>query len=395
MDIVYIAAGSWESILQRTQALAIELSQRHRVLYVNSVLHSVPGMVRRALRHEGPARCGLRAVRENLSVLDLVPGVPGSCNSDVLNRMNLRWQGWQLRRWVKKLGLRDYILWIATPWAARLADHLDPLLLCYDCMDNVPAFYRDHRRELVRSLEVPLLRRSDLVLVTAEPLRAGCRAFNSAVHLVRNGVWNADYRNAVPAAELESLPHPVFGFVGYLGNWIDQEAIAALAQRFPRGSLVLVGPVHTNVARLERLPNVHFTGRVPHNRLPSYIQAFDVGLIPFVLDDLAAAVDPVKFYEYCAAGKPVVATALPELARHGELCYLANATGEFILRVEEALAELADPDFSTALAERRRRLAAGNSWTERAARIDELLRHCSGKSPAVLPAGAREEAVSA
>lgn len=395
MDIVYIAAGSWESILQRTQALAIELAQQHRVLYVNSVLHSVPGMIRRALRHEGRGRVGLRAVRENLYVLDLVPGVPGSCHSDAVNRMNLEWQGWQLRRWAKKLGLSDYVLWIATPWAARLADHLDPLLLCYDCMDNVPAFYRDHRRELVRSLEVPLVRRSDLVLVTAEELRAGCRPFNSAVHLVRNGVWNADYRDATPAAELESLPHPMFGYVGYLGDWLDQDAVAALAQRFPHGSVVLVGPVHTSVARLERLPNVHFTGRVPHHRLPGYIQAFDVGLIPFVLDDLAAAVDPVKFYEYCAAGKPVVATALPELVRHGELCYLASATGEFNRRVEEALAELADPDFSAALAERRRRLAAGNSWAERAARIDELLRQLCGKRAAVLPIGAREEAVSA
>lgn len=393
MDIVYIAAGPWESILQRTQALAIELAHRHRVLYVNSVLHSVPGMVRRALKREGRARTGVRAVRENLFVLDLVPGVPGSCSSDAVNRASLAWQGWQLRRWVKKLGFRNYVLWIATPWAARIAGHLQPLLLCYDCMDNVPAFYRDHRREFVHSLEVSLVRRSDLVFVSAEELRASCRPFNSAVHLVRNGVWNAEYRDAMPASALGSLPHPMFGFVGYLGDWVDQEAIAALAGRFPQGSVVLVGPVHTNAVRLERLPNVHFTGRVPHHLLPGYIQAFDLGLIPFVLDDLAAAVDPVKFYEYCAAGKPVVASALPELARHGELCYLANTTGEFVTRAEEALAELADADFRETLAERRRRLAAENSWAERAARIDELLGQRCGKKATLLPDKAPTEEV--
>jgi glycosyltransferase involved in cell wall biosynthesis len=389
MDIVYIAAGTWEAILQRTQAIAIELAREDRVLYVNSTLHSVLGTARRILTGKSPARPGIREVQKNLMVLDLPPGpLPGGCNVHALNRGELWCASLRLRRWVEKLGFRDYILWIATPWAAHLAGYLDPMLVCYDCMDNVPAFFPPGRqRALVRDLEQWLIAHADVVFASAKELYDACRTLNPEVHIVGNGVWTAEYAHAQPAPALECLPRPVLGYIGWIGSWVDQAVIALLAERFTTGSLVVVGPVHADISQLRGYPNVHFVGRKPHAEIPAYIQGFDVCLIPFVIDELATAVDPVKFYEYCAAGKPVVASALPELERYRDLCYLAESPTAFVSRVEEALAETKDSKLSKSLPQRRRALASEKSWGAHAARIREVLaHHCNRKDPAVASA---------
>jgi Glycosyl transferases group 1 len=373
MDIVYIAAGTWESILQRTQALAIELSRDNRVLYVNSVLHSVPGAVKRTLRRDDSSALGVRQVRENLFVLDLVPGLPGACHSDGINLVNVRWASFQLKHWLTKLKFRDYVLWIATPWAARLADYLDSSLLCYDCMDNIPAFFQSNRRLLIRKLEQSLIRRSDVVFASSDELYDSCRELNPRVYLVRNAVWPAAYEAVQPAAELRELPRPILGYVGYFGPWIDQPVLALLAERFSQSSIVIVGPVHSDVQRLARYKNIHFIGQKAHSDIPKYIQAFDVGLIPFVIDELATAVNPVKFYEYCAAGKPIVSSALPEMFRYSDICYLAASSSEFVRQAEQALAEVADDVRHRALVCRRRGVAQENSWEVRASCIREVL----------------------
>jgi hypothetical protein len=375
MDILYIAASPWDSMLQRSQAIAIELAREARVLYVNSTLLSVLGAVRRIVRGESPARPGIHEVQKNLMVLDLAPGpLPGGCHVHAFNRGELWWASLQLRRWVEKLRFRDYILWFATPWAAHLADHLDPLLVCYDCVDNMPAFFPPGRqRALVRDLEQWLIARADVVFATSDQLRTVCLALNPDVHLVRNGVWSARYAHAEPAPDVATFPCPVLGYVGSVGYWIDQEVIARLAERFSSGSVVIVGPVDVDVSRLRPYRNVHFLGRKPHREMPAYIQAFDVGLIPFADGELTAAVDPVKFYEYCAAGKPIVVSGLPELERYRGLCYLAESPAAFVSRVEEALTETTDRKLSEALAQRRRALARENSWETRGARICGIL----------------------
>ena len=49
--------------------------------------------------------------------------------------------------------------------------------------------------------------------------------------------------------------------------------------------------------------------------LPAYLAAMDVGLIPFKQDHVTYHADPIKAYEYLAAGLPVVATDMPALRR--------------------------------------------------------------------------------
>jgi glycosyltransferase involved in cell wall biosynthesis len=137
---------------------------------------------------------------------------------------------------------------------------------------------------------------------------------------------------------------------------------------------VLVGPVQGDLSAIRR-PNVHILGRRPYGDLPAYVQAFDVGLIPYVLDEHTVAVDPLKLLEYLAAGVPVVSTDLPEVRKYSDAILIGAQHASFVAATARALS---DP-FDTA--DSRREVARRHGWERRA----EVLRRILGS---ILPRSA-------
>jgi hypothetical protein len=104
--------------------------------------------------------------------------------------------------------------------------------------------------------------------------------------------------------------------------------------------------------------------------VPSIIASFDVCIIPFKLNSLTVATNPVKIYEFLAVGRPVVATKLPELAGMDSLDVLcASTTSEFIHCVEHSL-NISDQVDRVRL---RREWAKENDWSKRVEAIIEVI----------------------
>jgi glycosyltransferase involved in cell wall biosynthesis len=253
-----------------------------------------------------------------------------------------------------------------SPAILPLADALPAARLVYDCLDDFAAFHPDAGR--IEEAEARLAARADVVFATAEALETRMRRLNARTVRLPNG---ADGDHFAPAAaavlpappDVARIPGPVLGYVGEMARWFDAELVQALARHDPSWQIVLIGPVHGDgIAPLRALPNVHYLGPKPYRELPAYLHRFDVGLLPFRIDRLTAAVDPVKLYEYLAAGKPVVSTRLPEASRHGDAVIVADRAA-FPAAVATALRQAADP----AGVARRVAIARENSWDRRVA----------------------------
>ena len=133
-------------------------------------------------------------------------------------------------------------------------------------------------------------------------------------------------------------------------------------------SFVLVGPVGSDVSALNDLSNVTLLGARPYTDLPAYLAAMDVALIPFKQDRVTYHADPIKAYEYLAAGVPVVATEMPALRRLSHVVRLANSPESFEAQIAAAL------DEGRAMHSTERRAeAARHSWISRFESIDALL----------------------
>ncbi len=141
-----------------------------------------------------------------------------------------------------------------------------------------------------------------------------------------------DGQRAAARAELGIPPHHlVLGVVGSL-TWSRQqycyglELIEAL-RRTRRGdvSVVIVGDGDGRARLDERVPDrlrdrVAFTGRVPAERVPIILRAFDIGFVTQTLDGLGSYRLTTKLPEYMASGVPVAMSPVP-----GYFDYVENA----------------------------------------------------------------------
>ena len=106
---------------------------------------------------------------------------------------------------------------------------------------------------------------------------------------------------------------------------------------------------------------MHAIGARPPEALPALLRHCDVALVPFLDNDHTRASFPLKLWEYLAAGLPVVATPLPNLAplaEHG-LVTLAAGPEVFARAVHTAAA---DPPGRRA---ERLAIARAHDWPER------------------------------
>jgi len=172
-------------------------------------------------------------------------------------------------------------VWLSTPIMLSLADAFDAQPLVYDVMDElanfdiVPAGLVDAERETLARRAGRVHRRTVAV--------CGARRLGEKVRCEPSGVEFERFAADVAPHPLPSqLGGPVFGYVGVIDERLDVGLIETLADAFPDGHIVLVGPVFKlDPARLPRRANVHLTGPVPYDALPSWLAGFDVALMPF------------------------------------------------------------------------------------------------------------------
>ena len=363
-DIVCFS-NDWDGDpLSKTHIMKI-LARDNRVLWVNSVANRRPTAsasdLRRIAKKLQDVAKGITEPVPNLHVLGPLAIPSFGPAARALNRIVFRQQ---ILRAMRKLRFRDPISWSFLPASAPVSGTLGEELVVYHCVDEFSLFTGTPAE--IRDLEADLARRADVVIVSADKLAASKRAWNENLHVVRHGVDHAHFAKAldpqtVVPAELAALPKPVIGFFGLVADWVDLGLVRAVADAFPEGSVVVLGKVATSLDALQGAHNVHLFGRRPYEELPAWCKGFDVGLMPFVENELAAHSNPLKVREYLAAGLPVVSTPVPEVERLG-LCKIASGPQAFVQAVREALR---DPGPTRA----RSAAIAHDAWE---AKVDEI-----------------------
>ena len=372
-DIVCFA-NDWDGDPLSKKHVMVRLARRNRVLWVNSTGNRRPrasvGDLRRSAAKIGQFARGMRQTDEGIHVYPPI-FVPlfGSAAARRLNR-SLLVGG--LRRARQRLGFSAPITWSFLPTSADVAGALGERLVVYHCVDEYTEFTGTDGAA-VAEMERRLLARADVVIVSSGPLLEAKRRHNPNVHLVTHGVDVEHFRRACsPAtavpAELAALPRPVIGFFGLIADWVDLGLLRRLALARPEWSLVLLGKLDADPGPLAGLGNVHLFGRRPYDELPGWCKGFDVAVLPFALNELTLAANPLKLREYLAAGLPVVATPIPEVVRLGELVRTGRDAGEFASRIDELLAAgRRGPDPAAS------RRMDGESWDEKVRQMSEIV----------------------
>jgi len=289
-----------------------------------------------------------------------------------------------VRRAMRARSVTSPILWLTDPYHAPLVGRFGEQLACYFNFDEFADMVGNRRVSgLIRRLDDTLTRQADVVFATSRSQRDRRRIINPRTHLIPNAVnfelFSRAATIALPLpADLAELRRPIIGYTGWLTDHIDVPLLRRVAHAYPRCSLVLVGPDHLpsspDLEGLRACANVVFVGRKDQAALPAYLRAFDVALMPYRLVGHVPSAYPAKLHEYLAAGRSVVASALPELEPYRDVLRLARSDDHFVQLIAEALA-----DDSTTAVDARLAVARENTWDQRVAEIRGILAPLLGR----------------
>lgn len=377
IPILSFARDRWTDIPRCRHHVLSRLAMRGRVLFVSPPTHLRDAV--HAVRTGGLGTAGLSEVVPGLFAFVPPPWLPYS-HRPALNQMLENLRARHIRRLLKRLHMDRPILYLWHPAFIDMADRFDARLVVYHCYDEYAAF-RGANREAIEAQEARLLRRADLVFTVSPGLRERRLAANPNVFVVRNGV-DADHFAAALAPEtvvppdIAGIPRPIVGCIArVIPEYFDAALLRQVFQKRPDWSLVVVGPEmparvggDDEVNELKRLPNVHLLGPRPFGSLPAYLKGMDVCAIPYRMTRNNELADPLKLYEYLAAGRPIVSVPRDFADDMKPFVRTARVAEEWIAAIEDALAHDA-PDQRAA----RQAVARENTWDQRVALISRLV----------------------
>ena len=320
---------------------------QNRILWVNTIGMRLPRLttydVKRAIekidswtvpasRSEQTLPDGLRVIAPVMIPFSTVPLVRAFNRWSVIRSVQVAMQEW---------GMRDPVLLTTQPLASEFIGRFGETAVVYYCVDDFANWPDMNIPELVRSMEEKLLDQADLVVAVSDHLVRTRPARKGETRLLTHGVDVDHFRRARTVAGKTNFHgskiSPVIGFFGLLDNRMDWELVSSLVERRQEWAFVFIGNAQVPLMELTRFGNFRHVPAVSYEDLPGYAAAFDVAILPYVVDASTAGISPLKLKEYLALDIPVVTTPLSGVMEFREILYIAAGTEEFDAAIAGAL----------------------------------------------------------
>jgi glycosyltransferase involved in cell wall biosynthesis len=369
-SIIFFPLVDWDDPWQRYQHFASLFSKENRVIYINSpaaityFFRNPLNLFRKWLRFIR----GKKRISSKLSIYDPFPCLPFGRGSRWVNRLNQYILFLYIKLFVRPKG--RLIVWINNPYYSLMTRLLKPEIAVYDCPDAIVFKNSRKRQRIYDELKKEVLQESTVSLFTSKALLEEGQRFSNNCFYVPNGVDVQDFNqtgNQRPG-DMRGLTGRILGVVGTFDERIDVALMSFVLENVRNVTLALVGPILVNMGELADHPRVFIAGKRRYEEIPAFVEAFDVALIPYRLNEVTRAVYPVKLHEYLILGKPVVATNLPELEQFSDIIWIAKTKEEFAEYIGAALNESQE-----GIRRKRMDRAKANSWDARINQITEIL----------------------
>jgi UDP-galactopyranose mutase len=250
-----------------------------------------------------------------------------------------------LNETIQRNSISEFLTWYYTPMAMEFTGDLDPSVVVYDCMDELSAFSGAPRSMLIN--EEALFRTADLVFTGGASLFESKRKQHGNVHLFPSSVEQEHFAKArtglAEPADQQSIAQPRIGYAGVVDERMDLDLVRQVAAARPAWQFVFLGPVaKISPDALPQAPNIHWLGMKAYAELPAYFGGWQIGFLPFALNEATRFISPTKTPEYLSAGLHVISTPIRDVVTpYGQLglVSIAQNAEEFIQAAERIFAE--------------------------------------------------------
>lgn len=352
--MLYMSHVDWNWIKQRPHFLAEGLMEHFDV----SVLYMFQNRNRKNLQKRS-------AEGQDITPVYSIPLAGRLKPLGILNRAFLKAQ---FTRQVRRVRPK-YVYLTYPPQVDHLPKDYSGIVI-YDCMDDHAAMTLSSRKEAMQDQERRLLCRADVVLVTSENLRRVLlerygQALAPKMRLVRNGysgeILPAEPKNSCTGADF------TLSYIGTIGQWFNFDYILRSLAEIPNLRYKIIGPSDRELPQSDR---IEYTGTMEHHKLYDAVKDTDCLMMPFVVNDIVASVDPVKLYEYINYNMNILCVHYPEIERFRPFVHFYEDYDTFLARIREMMADNTIR-YDNAL---RQRFLQENNWSGRVESIVSILR---------------------
>jgi len=283
----------------------------------------------------------------------------------------------------------NLIVWNYDPLYLDYFNNLNQKLNIFDAVDNWAEHsgYENYKNKLAKNYQI-IKNKSDLIFTVSANLKNELFGNQANTHWLPNAVDLEYFQNIKEISpKLNNIPKSIIGFLGIIQDRINTDILLNLAKNNPNKSIVLAGPVWPKFPKekLQEFKNIHFLGPIKYEEIPALYNGFDVGIIPYKVNEFIKSTDPMKFYEYLAAGLPIVSTYVPGIERFGNLIKVAKSPEEFNQFVNQAL------KVKRELTPEKLAILKNNTWRSR---IEEMLKLINEKLSSSVIQSASEESLN-
>lgn len=233
------------------------------------------------------------------------------------------------------LCVKGYVTYESSPLTFDLCKALSPRFRIFDGVDNLckhPTYSR--QKDKLRETYKQIIKSYDSVYFNSIDSVDFFNAKEAGnVEFLANGVdFDRFQGSKVMPAFFKSATRPVAVYAGKMQDLFDVQLVRELSKAYVECTFLLLGKILKKGIKeaLVDCRNVVFLGDIKYEELPSYICNADVCFIPYDVNNQHGG-DPIKFYEYMAANKPVVSTAVGEISSYhnGEDIFICDR-GDFV-----------------------------------------------------------------
>ncbi len=313
---------------------------------------------------------GVRKVKDNLYLVDMSNYVLQNVLFDTLGKMNID----------KFLSLYSTDIYLDEEYIKKRYLN-NGFRIIYEYIDEISTEISGSLPDYIYTRHGNIIKnKENFVLVTADKLMDDVKKLREMykVAMISNAVDYNHWQKSVDVPpkrikDIINIGNPIIGYFGALAKWLDYELIKEIAKKRPNYEIVLIGFLYDDSfkeSNIEYIENVHYLGVIDYNNLPLYGKQFDVGIIPFLLNDITESTNPVKLFEYMALNVPIVTTNLRECKKYKSTLIGENYS-KFIEKLDYALKINKNDRYYTYLKEE----ALENTWEKKAEIFYDLVKN--------------------
>lgn len=328
------------------QHLFRHISKNNSVLWVNTIGMRIPKFNKRD------------ALKAILKIKKMIPGLWASgkapavtqkirvCQPPMLPFLNIpairffnkKSVVYQVQKQLKSLNMNYPVIVVTAPNACDYIDHFNKSSVVYYCVDDFSE-WPGLDKNLVKAMESELIKKSDIFIATSQNLYKKLESQGKQVNLLTHGV-DIEFFSSAQENEhylLENIPKPRVGYFGLFDDRSDKNLLIEIARLLPDISFVITGDIETDISQLEKIKNVYFTSSIPYVELPQMVKGYDICMLPYKINKLTDSIQPLKFKEYLATGKPIISTPIKEALELGDYMSIANTATDWAVSIRSNL----------------------------------------------------------